>query len=165
MSGRQLEDLATNNMALRFVTRIATERARELAEQGQKEQANFITQKYIVLFCLSQHTICMKQYFLHSRSKSSVAVLSPLGKCNQMWCSQCSVFSTAACRQKKHKLIDSIQVLSEKMGEVEAKVSECFSMWDTAIKVRQRVRQYYDDVLKSLQLVQVCFMLFMLSLK
>jgi hypothetical protein len=48
MSGRQIEDLATNNIVIRLVT-IATDRARELAERGKKEQMYSGTQKYVTL--------------------------------------------------------------------------------------------------------------------
>jgi len=48
MSGRQIEDLATNNIVLRLVT-IATDRARELAERRKKEKFNSLTRKYVVL--------------------------------------------------------------------------------------------------------------------
>lgn len=48
MSGRQIEDLATNNIVLRLVT-IATDRARELAEREKKEKTYSIPPKYVVL--------------------------------------------------------------------------------------------------------------------
>ena len=72
-----------------------------------------------------------------------------------MWCTQCSVFSTTACRQQQHTLRDSIEVLREKIEMVEERVSECCSMWDKAIEVRQRVHQYYNDILNSIRIVQV----------
>ena len=46
MSGRQVEELATNNIVLRLVT-IATDRARELAERGKNEKMFLIPQKYV----------------------------------------------------------------------------------------------------------------------
>ncbi len=48
MSGRQIEDLVSNNIVLRLVT-IATDRARELAERGKKEKMYSVTQKYVAL--------------------------------------------------------------------------------------------------------------------
>ncbi len=44
MTGRQIEELATNNIVLRLVT-IATDRARELAEREKKQQIHLITPK------------------------------------------------------------------------------------------------------------------------
>jgi hypothetical protein len=52
-------------------------------------------------------------------------------------------------------LRDSIEVLKENMEVVEGRVSECCSMWDKAIEDRQRVHQYYDDILNSMRIVQV----------
>ncbi|XP_046636653.1 uncharacterized protein LOC124315198 isoform X1 [Daphnia pulicaria] len=130
MSGRQIEDLATNNIVIRLVT-IATDRARELAERGKKEQM-----------------------YSGTPNKMHISLQSPTNKNKEMWCSQCSVFSTPACRLKRHVLRDSIEVLKENMEVVEGRVSECCSMWDKAIEDRQRVHQYYDDILNSMRIVQ-----------
>lgn len=82
-----------------------------------------------------------------------------------MWCTQCSVFSTATCRQKQHALRGSVEVLKENMELIEGRVMKCCSMWDKAIEDRQRVHQYYDDILNSLRLVQVFLWCSFTSLK
>lgn len=130
MSGRQVEELATNNIVLRLVT-IATDRARELAERGKNEKT-----------------------FLIPQNNKLVTSPSPTSNCKKMWCTQCSVFSTATCRQKQHALRGSVEVLKENMELIEGRVMKCCSMWDKAIEDRQRVHQYYDDILNSLRLVQ-----------
>jgi hypothetical protein len=158
MSGRQIEDLATNNIVIRLVT-IATDRARELAERGKKEQMYSGTPKYVALnfyFLKVVNLLIIDPYFLfYLHSKMHISLQSPTNKSKEMWCTQCSVFSTPACRLKRHVLRDSIEVLKENMEVVEGRVSECCSMWDKAIEDRQRVHQYYDDILNSMRIVQV----------
>ncbi|KZS12694.1 Uncharacterized protein APZ42_022876 [Daphnia magna] len=127
MTGRQLEGLATNNIVLHMMTK-AMARSRTY-EEGEK--MNLVTQ-----------------------NKTAITALNSLTQCKKLWCTQCAVLSTAICRKQQHEMRDLAKVLNETSAVVESQINECWVMWDKAIKDRQRVHQYYDDILSSLQLVQ-----------
>ena len=52
-------------------------------------------------------------------------------------------------------MCDYTEVLKENMTALHGKVNECCAMWDQAIGDRQRVQQFYDDILNSLRLLEV----------
>lgn len=158
MAGRQLEGLATNNIVLHMMTK-AMARSRTY-EEGEK--MNLVTQKYVVFrlskYCKYLRFIVVWLFLFCFKSKTAITALNSLTQCKKLWCTQCAVLSTAICRKQQHEMRDLAKVLNETSAVVESQINECWVMWDKAIKDRQRVHQYYDDILSSLQLVQVILM-------
>ncbi len=152
MTGREIEDLSTNNIVLRLVT-IALDRAREVAEREKKkkDKASPKVNQYNQ-FSLFFIFICVnyKLFIYLNRSVQNNKEALP-----KLWCVECSVLTTPACTRQKHMMCDYAEMLSQNMDVIQSRAKKCCQTWDVAIEDRQKVHTVYGDILESLRCLQV----------
>ena len=80
-----------------------------------------------------------------------------VAKKKKLWCVTCSAPYTAHCKAQQHMLCDFTDVLNENLVLIKARAGKCCDKWGSAIEDRNRAKKIYDDVMSSLQYLEVKF--------